>query len=134
MDELAQEKRENKLLICRLLPSDIVGFTTTSAMSTPLQFVDPLNDQCTLFDRASAYYDVYNTIADAYMVTSGLLVRNGQCQAAEIATIALRLLSAFDTHHQAPTARPLETTHRSAQQLVGCISYPLPFQMNVNGT
>lgn len=74
------------------------------------------------------------TVADAYMVTSGLLFCNGQRQAAEVATIALHLLSAFDTHHQAPTIRPLETAHRSARQLIGCIAYLLPFQMDVNGT
>ncbi|KAL5965323.1 Retinal guanylyl cyclase 1, partial [Taenia solium] len=39
--------------------SYIVEFTTISAIYTPLQVVDLLNDLCTLSDRTVALYDVY---------------------------------------------------------------------------
>ncbi|XP_034234224.1 LOW QUALITY PROTEIN: atrial natriuretic peptide receptor 1 [Thrips palmi] len=111
--------------------SDIVGFTSLSADSTPLQVVDLLNDLYTCFDSIIENFDVYKveTIGDAYMVVSGLPMRNGLQHAREIARMALALLHAvrdFKIRHRPGLQLRLRIGLHSGPCVAGVVGLKMP--------
>lgn len=155
-DQLQEEKKKTEALLLEMLPrpvaeqlkrgnkveaesydmvtiyfSDIVGFTQMSAESTPLQVVDFLNDLYTCFDSIIGNYDVYKveTIGDAYMVVSGLPIRNGNIHAGEIASMSLHLLEAireFKIRHRPEDTLKLRIGIHSGPVCAGVVGLKMP--------
>ncbi|XP_057374739.2 guanylate cyclase 32E-like isoform X2 [Daphnia carinata] len=155
-DQLVEEKKKTEALLHRVLPksvveslkrgepvkaesfdsvtiyfSDIVGFTSLSAVSTPLQVVGLLNELYTLFDSILENYDAYKveTIGDAYMVASGLPIRNRDYHAAEIASLALHLLSEirnFRIRHRPGETLKLRIGIHSGPCVAGVVGLKMP--------
>uniref|UniRef100_A0A1L8DJE6 Guanylate cyclase n=2 Tax=Nyssomyia neivai TaxID=330878 RepID=A0A1L8DJE6_9DIPT len=153
---LCEEKKKTEDLLHRMLPqpvaesltrghgvepvsfdcvtiyfSDIVGFTAMSAESTPLQVVNFLNDLYTVFDRIIKGYDVYKveTIGDAYMVVSGLPIRNADRHVGEIASMSLDLLQAVRTHkisHRPNETLKLRIGMHSGPVVAGVVGLTMP--------
>ncbi|XP_024887410.1 atrial natriuretic peptide receptor 1-like isoform X2 [Temnothorax curvispinosus] len=111
--------------------SDIVGFTSLSAESTPLQVVDLLNDLYTCFDSIIENFDVYKveTIGDAYMVVSGLPERNGMNHAREIARMSLALrdtVLTFSIRHRPHEQLKLRIGMHSGPCVAGVVGLKMP--------
>ncbi|XP_011308838.1 guanylate cyclase 32E isoform X2 [Fopius arisanus] len=155
-DQLTEEKKKTDALLYEMLPkyvaeqlkkghkvqaegfdcvtiyfSDIVGFTHMSAESTPLEVVDLLNDLYTCFDATIENYDVYKveTIGDAYMVVSGLPIRNGIQHAGEIASMSLCLLDKikeFSIRHRPFDKLQLRIGIHSGPVCAGVVGLKMP--------
>lgn len=155
-EELAHEKQKTDKLLYQMLPplaaeqlkrgehvvpetfsevsiffSDIVGFTSISGLSTPLQVVDLLNDLYTMFDEIIGRHDVYKveTIGDAYMVSSGIPRRNGKRHSGEIANMALDLLSAvtsFRVRHKPEEKLQLRIGLHTGHCAAGVVGLTMP--------
>ncbi|XP_063786938.1 retinal guanylyl cyclase 1 [Pseudophryne corroboree] len=111
--------------------SDIVGFTTISSLSDPIEVVDLLNDLYTLFDAIIGSHDVYKveTIGDAYMVASGLPKRNGTRHAAEISNMSLDILSSvgsFKMRHMPDVPVKIRIGLHSGPCVAGVVGLTMP--------
>ncbi|KAJ8686310.1 hypothetical protein QAD02_022104 [Eretmocerus hayati] len=154
-EQLDMEKKKTEQLLNRMLPSsvaeklkiglpvdpeafdevtiyfsDIVGFTTISAYSTPFQVVDLLNDLYTCFDATINAYNVYKveTIGDAYMVVGGCPVRIPD-HASQIATMALDLLhqsGKFKVRHLPKTPLRLRIGLHTGPCCAGVVGLTMP--------
>ncbi|OQR67817.1 atrial natriuretic peptide receptor 1-like, partial [Tropilaelaps mercedesae] len=111
--------------------SDIVGFTTLSSESSPLQVVTLLNDLYTMFDAVIEQHDAYKveTIGDAYLVASGLPIPNGNEHAREIARMALLLrdnVTNFKIRHLPKKKLQLRIGIHSGPCVAGVVGLKMP--------
>nr|XP_029711373.1 guanylate cyclase 32E-like isoform X3 [Aedes albopictus] len=155
-NQLTEEKKKTESLLLRMLPrsvaeslmrgerveaecfdcvtiffSDLVGFTELCAQSNPFEVVEMLNDLYTCCDFIISSYDVYKveTIGDAYMVVSGLPIRNGDRHAGEIASLALHLLNSLsnlEIRHRPGEFIQIRIGIHSGQCVAGVVGLKMP--------
>ncbi|CAB3405149.1 unnamed protein product [Caenorhabditis bovis] len=155
-EELEAEKEKSEMLLKMMLPdvvadslkrgnnvtaesfdsvtiffSDCPGFAELSASSQPFEIVQFLNDLYTCFDNVISKYDVYKveTIADSYMVASGLPIPNGKHHVGEIASMGLALLDAvkdFRIKHRPEDKVRLRIGMNSGPCVAGVIGLKMP--------
>ncbi|ESO05553.1 hypothetical protein HELRODRAFT_77628 [Helobdella robusta] len=154
-EELVGEKKKTDLLLNSMLPpfvaeelkagrriepkmyqsatvyfSDIVGFTTLSSQSTPMQIVDLLNDLYGAFDDTISRHNVYKveTIGDSYMVVSGL-PQVTERHVVEICNMALDLLGivkTFKIRHRPEMTLMLRIGIHSGPCAAGIVGHTMP--------
>ncbi|XP_050410936.1 atrial natriuretic peptide receptor 2 [Patella vulgata] len=154
--QLEAEKRKTDALLYRMLPkqvaddlksgnvvqaesfesvtiyfSDIVGFTSLAAESSPMEIIELLNVLYSLFDETIRPFDVYKveTIGDAYMIVSGLPVRNGDKHVKEMCDVALSLLKAvlsFKIPHKTETQLRIRIGLHTGYVVAGVVGSTMP--------
>ncbi|KAF3840711.1 hypothetical protein F7725_006573 [Dissostichus mawsoni] len=130
-EELEVERQKTDKLVAQMLPNDIVGFTTISALSDPIEVVDLLNDLYSLFDAIIGLHDVYKveTIGDQYLVASGVPNRNGNRHAAEMANMSLDILhciGSFRMRHMPELKVRIRVGLHSGPVVAGVVGLTMP--------
>uniref|UniRef100_A0AC35TPS7 Guanylate cyclase n=1 Tax=Rhabditophanes sp. KR3021 TaxID=114890 RepID=A0AC35TPS7_9BILA len=122
--EIREEQRKSELLLSKMLPkeiseklksgqsippehydevsimfTDIVKFGELSNKSTPLQLINVVNNLFSLYDEIIESFDsVYKieSIADGYLVSSGVPKRNGHAHLKEIALLSFEFMNSTE--------------------------------------